>query len=141
MTAPFGIALYSPISDLDILAELDDSRYGVQPSLRHPDFGGYIGKATPCLGVVGIRAVGSAIEDDEFGIKTRAAVDKIYGQLSRRYGTTKKMDFLMPGSEGGKKPSTGWLRLMIAKESIRIRGTRRIRLSYRMTLEQYSSGP
>ena len=76
MTSPFGIPLYSAVSDLGILAELDGLKYHVQPIVKHPDFDGYIVQATLALGIVWLKAIGSPIENDDFGANTRVAVDR-----------------------------------------------------------------
>lgn len=98
MSAPFGIALYSPIEGLSVLNELGHGSYIVEAPTPHPMFETYLVRATPALGVVWIKGLGADIENDSFGTAACTLVDRITEQLAQKYGPAEKTDFLMDGS-------------------------------------------
>jgi len=98
MSAPFGIAFYSPLSELTVLEELGQGAYAVQAPTPHPLFDTYLVRATPSLGVVWVKGLAPLIENDNFGTATCSAVDRLAEQLAHRYGRAKKMDMLLDGS-------------------------------------------
>lgn len=59
----------------------------------HPDFGSYLILYVDGIGTCVIKGVGKTILDSGYGSKTKAAVDKIRDQLTKRYGRfTEKYD-------------------------------------------------
>lgn len=98
MSAPFGIAFHSPVSELSVVRELAQGGYVVEPPTPHPLFISYLVRATPTFGVVWVKGLGTVISSDNFGTATSGAVDRVAEQLTHRYGRPTKTDFLMPGS-------------------------------------------
>lgn len=98
LTAPFGIEFGVNIENLNILSELDEGKYVVDPPSKHPMFSTYVVQATPKHGVVWLKALSDEIPNDSFGTATSAAVDKIAGQLANKYGTGKKTNILFHGA-------------------------------------------
>lgn len=98
MSAPFGIAFHSSIASLQVLQDLGQGIYVVQPDAPHPLFDVYAVQATPSLGVVWVKGITPCIENDNFGTATRAAVDRLADQLAQKYGPPEKMDMLLEGS-------------------------------------------
>jgi hypothetical protein len=98
MASPFGIAFYTSLDQLADANEMAPGVYSVTAPSPHPAFKTYLVRATPGLGVVWIKGLGEAIENDAFGGATRAAVDRLKEQLALRYKEPRKLDFLMHGS-------------------------------------------
>jgi hypothetical protein len=98
MFAPFGVEFYSPISNYSVIHDSGDGAYIIEPPTPHPMFAVYAARATPALGVVWVKGITTEIENDAFGVSTRAIVDRILGQLAPKYGVADKLDELMPGS-------------------------------------------
>lgn len=98
MSSPFAVEFFSPVSDLEILQDIGNGKAVVAAPTPHPLFSRYIVQATAELGVVWIKGLGEVIGNDNFGTATKAAVDRLSEQLSSKYGTGQKQDFLMTGS-------------------------------------------
>lgn len=98
MSAPFGIILYSPIETLSVVQDLGHGNYLVEAPSPHPMFEAYLVRATPALGVVWVKGLGTDIENDNFGTATRTLIDRLTEQLAQKYGRSEKSDFLMNGS-------------------------------------------
>lgn len=114
MSAPFGISIFGPLSDLQILEEIGQGKFRVSAPTPHPAFSDYIVEATDSLGVVWVKANAPIISIDSFGQNIVALTDKIAEQIRLRYGTPQKTDFLMAGSiwEGPQY----WLSALESKE-------------------------
>lgn len=98
MTAPFGIAFFSDLADLQVVQEFGQGKYQVEAPTRHPLFETYIVQATPSQGVVWIKATSLVKVVDAFGNSLRADVDRVAQQLAQRYGGSRKSDFLLDGA-------------------------------------------
>lgn len=98
MSAPFGIEFYTPIESLNVIQELGQGAYIVAPATPHPLFETFVVRATPSLGVVWIKGITPAIENDNFGSDTRAMVDRLAEQLTQKYGAGERTDLLLNGS-------------------------------------------
>lgn len=98
MTSPFGINLHSQISELNILSDLAEGKYLVQPPSLHPSFDTYIVQSTPKIGIFWIKVVSPFIENDAYGNEVRGLKDQVHAQLSKKYGSGDQQDFLKVGS-------------------------------------------
>lgn len=64
----------------------------------HNEFETYVVRYHPDAGVCTIKGIGKDINENGFGTTTKEHVDKIYDQVSPKYGKLDKMDFLLPTS-------------------------------------------
>lgn len=97
MTAPFGIELGSHSSSLNIL-DGDGRNYAVEPPKPHPQFPSYFVETSPTFGVVSVKAVSDDFDYDAYGNQARDLADRVAGQLSARYGSGTKNDYLFDES-------------------------------------------
>ena len=95
-SAPFGIEMGSPVSNLDVVQDLGHGKYYVNPPKLHPQFATYIVEASPTYGVVWVKGIGPELLNDSYGNSVRAAVDKVSAQLATRYGVGSKNDIAYP---------------------------------------------
>lgn len=97
-SAPFGIAMNSPLADLDVLEDLGEAKYIVNPARRHPRFDTYLVQATENLGVVWVKGISGTVEADAYGVQIRSLMNDVTTQLQRRYGRGEASDLLFPGA-------------------------------------------
>ncbi len=98
MSEPFGIRLYSPLSELTVLNEVGGEKYFVEAPKPHPTFTRYLVQASDSLGVVWVKGLADNMSVDAFGNSLRAEVDRIADQVKIKYGVPEKTDFLLTGS-------------------------------------------
>jgi hypothetical protein len=95
-SAPFGIEMGSPISNISVIQDLGHGKYYVSPPKLHPNFSTYIVESSESYGIVWVKAIGPEIFNDSYGSSVQAAVDKVAAQLATRYGIGKKSDISFP---------------------------------------------
>ena len=98
VVAPFGIAIRSSLDELTILHDFGENKFQVEAPRPHPLLQTYYVQAGRVAGVVWIKGVTAAIENDSFGYKLREMTDRLAGQMAQKYGTGQKNDLLLPGS-------------------------------------------
>ena len=98
--APFGVemgALISTLADVKPVAGAGDL-YRFRPSTPHPEFESYAVLAPADLGVVRVVGFGHGYPGDLSGASVRLSAESLVVDLTARYGTPQKYDFLHAGS-------------------------------------------
>jgi len=101
---PFGIDIGDMQDDskFNNFSKLSDDTpnylIGTNPPKAHSAFDKYLVQFSIASGACWIKGIGKDIESDSYGIRTKSAIDKIAGQISKKYGTSEKSDRLLPGS-------------------------------------------
>lgn len=67
-------------------------------SKPHPDIETYVVQYSESVGLCMIKGISKDIRDSIYGDETKRKVDKIYTQLTPKYGAGESFDFLRPGS-------------------------------------------
>src|SRR5688500_11821675 len=98
MSSPFGIAFFSDLGSLQVLADFGQGKHEVAAPAPHPLFAQYIVQATPAQGVVWIKANSASKPVDAFGNSLRAEVDRVAQQVATKYGPGRKTDLLFAGA-------------------------------------------
>lgn len=93
----FGIAMGTPIENLEIEKDHGSSTYTISVPKPHSEFETYLVLATPQTGVCKINAIGKDHNNDRFGTSVKNAFSELHSALESRYGTHKFYDFIAPG--------------------------------------------
>jgi hypothetical protein len=100
--APFGVTMGSPISKYRTCEKAEQAGWYTCNTLprSHASFELYIIQATPKLGVCFVKGVGKDVNRDPRGVRTRAEIEKLAGQIAQTYGAhTRIRDTLASRSE------------------------------------------
>ena len=94
MDGPFGIAMGSPIAEVEDAKALDKPGFYqvASPPKGHPDFESVVLIAYPQTGICLIRGIGKNLESDGAGIEIRSKVDNLAAALDTKYGKSEKAD-------------------------------------------------
>jgi hypothetical protein len=86
--APFGVTMGSPISNYRTCEKAEQVGWYTCNALprSHASFELYIIQAHPKLGVCFVKGVGKDINRDPRGVRTRAEIEKLAGQIAQSYG-------------------------------------------------------
>lgn len=76
----------------------DNGAYIIIPTKPHPYFVRYIAWIDPKEGLHYIKAIGSDISTNGYGIEVRSKFDSLETTLSKTYGTCDRTNVLLPGS-------------------------------------------
>lgn len=99
--APFGIGMGTDVSTLPGCAAIAEhpGRYECSDVPRpHPDFKKYVVEAPPGVGACWIQSVSDPILESGYGFALRAFADRLSEEISLKYGSAKKLEFVMPKS-------------------------------------------
>ena len=100
--APFGVTMGSPISKYRSCEKAQQVGWYTCTTLprSHASFEFYAIQAHPKLGVCFVKGVGKDINRDPSGIRTKAEIEKLAGQIAQTYGPhTRVRDVLSSDSE------------------------------------------
>jgi hypothetical protein len=100
--APFGVTMGSPISKYPSCEKTEQAGWFKCETLprSHASFEMYIIQAHPTVGVCFVKGIGKDLNRDPRGLKTRAEIEKLVGQLEQTYGRqTRIRDTLSSRSE------------------------------------------
>jgi hypothetical protein len=96
-TNPFGVAFGARV-DTYGAEHVRDNIYRIRPPTPHPLLVDYLCEASEQIGIVWLKAISRVVENDSYGGGVKDLADRLAGQISSRYGTAKKFDFLADGS-------------------------------------------
>jgi hypothetical protein len=87
-SAPFGVPMGSPISNYKSCEKAEQVGWYTCKTLprSHAAFELYIIQAHPRHGVCFVKALGKDINRDARGVRTRAEIEKLAGQIAQTYG-------------------------------------------------------
>lgn len=114
MSAPFGIELGSPTSELEVLESFGGGRFVIAPPRPHPAFETYVVESSDRLGVVWVKAIGFTMDNDAYGNGVQLRHEELRGQLSKRYGSPEMVDWIV--SEALWKDSREWVMSLTQNE-------------------------
>jgi hypothetical protein len=98
---PFGVAQGANLGNFKDPTPIDGAPgyYKIQQVPQpYPGMEFYTIQATNQHGICMVKAIGSTIASDAFGGSLKSAADKLHDDVEERYGKSKKVDFVMPGS-------------------------------------------
>lgn len=98
---PFGVAQGARLTDFKDPTPIEGAPgyYKIpQVPQPYPGMEMYSIQATNEHGVCMVKALGANMSSDSFGSNLKSAADKLHDDVEERYGKSKKLDFLMPGS-------------------------------------------
>lgn len=94
----FGIEIATPVNELDVLSDLGNFYYSVNPPRTVSSFKTYIVYATPEAGVCVVKGIGENFERDGYGINVRSRFEELKELLDKNYGNGQIHDGLRPGA-------------------------------------------
>ena len=99
-TGPFGLWQGMRLEEFENeLKELAPCKYRTSsPPKPHSAFEFYVLQITPKTGLAWVKAIGVTTNTNVFGSELRNAFESMEKKLNGAYGSSKKIDLLMPGS-------------------------------------------
>ena len=94
--APFGIAMGTPVADLDVEKDLGGGWVMVRPPEPSERFETYLVRQTPETGACEIGAIGRDFTDDGFGTDVRLAAASAENALAETYGKRLHIEHIVP---------------------------------------------
>ncbi|MBC6443185.1 MAG: hypothetical protein GDA53_08715 [Rhodobacteraceae bacterium] len=94
----FGIEMGTAVSDLDVVEDIGDFYYTVNPPRPVSGFETCVVYAAPESGVCVVRGIGKNFERDGYGIKVRDRFRDLKNILDKNYGNGALQDGLRPGA-------------------------------------------
>ena len=114
MSAPFGIKMHSPVNNYDETSSLNGGLLAITPPKPQPAFAEYIVQGSGNHGIVWVKAISPAFENDAYGTNVQAALQRVSKQLSNKYGMPEKVDFL--GHEALFAEPNDWVMSLLQQE-------------------------
>lgn len=94
----FGIEMGTNVDELDLVEDIGDFQFIINPPKPVSGFVVYAVKATPAAGVCVVRGISSSFKNDGYGLNVRDRFEELRRLLDKNYGKGEIASELRPGA-------------------------------------------